>query len=308
MRLDFNVLWVDDQPDRITSQISPIERQMGEHGFQFKPVLCKTLEEVSNWLTDQIFNDEIDLILVDWDLGGGVWGQDAIRKVRESIPYKDVVFYSANANVDSLRRHAFENGLEGIYFSNREGLVGEVVGVFESLVKKVLDLDHTRGIVMGATSDIDFMIQETLVTLHDRLDENGRRSMLEIALARIEEKLADLNQKVAELKSTPALRTILKAHFIFSANDGLRLLSNVLDEAPFKETHGKYRPAVVAYMNDVVPDRNILGHQVLTPAGRPRAVIGRDGKEIEIQDMRDLRRRLLDLRKEFRALHLALKP
>jgi hypothetical protein len=32
MRIDFNVLWVDDQPDRIKAQIEAIERRMEAQG------------------------------------------------------------------------------------------------------------------------------------------------------------------------------------------------------------------------------------------------------------------------------------
>ena len=54
---------------------------------------------------------------------------------------------------------ASEAGIEGIYCAERENLPDEVIGVFESLIKKVLDLDHTRGIVMGGrvTSTIPSM-------------------------------------------------------------------------------------------------------------------------------------------------------
>ena len=60
--------------------------------------------------------------------------------------------YSANNDAKELRKLAFEANLEGVYCASRVELVDEVLGVFDSLVKKVLDLDHTRGIVMGATS------------------------------------------------------------------------------------------------------------------------------------------------------------
>jgi hypothetical protein len=72
MRLDFNVLWVDDQPDRIKAQIEAIERRMEAQGFLFKPTLCRSIDEVQQSVSNYIFTDEIDLILVDWDLGGGV--------------------------------------------------------------------------------------------------------------------------------------------------------------------------------------------------------------------------------------------
>src|SRR5580698_10169634 len=121
---------------------------MLEHGFEFRPRLCRSLEEVRAFLAsdEDVFTDAIDLILVDWDLGSGAHGEAAIAEIRDAIRYKDVVFYSAQNPAETLRELAFKTGLEGVYCTSREGLVEEVLGVFESLVKKVLDLDHTRGI------------------------------------------------------------------------------------------------------------------------------------------------------------------
>jgi hypothetical protein len=169
MRLDFNVLWVDDQPDAVTEQVTAIAAGMVDEGFEFRPILCQSLDETRDYLAGDVFSDEIDLVLVDWNLGRGVEGQEAIAAIRESIQYKDVVFYSGNNDVNELRRLAFDVGLEGIYCATRPVLVDEVLGVFESLVKKVLDLDHTRGIVMGATSDIDQMVVESVDAVHGKL-------------------------------------------------------------------------------------------------------------------------------------------
>jgi hypothetical protein len=37
MRLDFNVLWVDDQPEYVASQIKSIALKMAAEGFEFNP-------------------------------------------------------------------------------------------------------------------------------------------------------------------------------------------------------------------------------------------------------------------------------
>lgn len=168
MRLDFNVLWVEDQPGGVVAQGKAIGRNMAEEGFEFKPTMCTGLDEVQRRLSDDLFTDEVDLILVDWDLGKGVEGQTVITGIRERIPYKDVVFYSAVTDTKKLREASFSEGHEGVYFVHRNDLVDEVTSLFKSVVKKVLDLDHTRGIVMGATSDVDQMARECLLLAQDR--------------------------------------------------------------------------------------------------------------------------------------------
>jgi CheY-like chemotaxis protein len=306
MRLDFNVLWVDDQPERIASQIKAITKHMEEQGFEFKADVCKSIADVRVRIKKDVFSDEVDLILVDWDLGEALKGQDAIAEIRETAQYKEVVFYSAHSAPEQLRELAFNAKLEGIYCAARDGLVDEVIGVFDSLVKKVLDLDHTRGIVMGATSDIDNMVNECLTAMHGKLDDAGKRAMLEEAVERADERVRDLTKTVTKLRAATTIEEFFKAHMIFTANDRLRVLGRALDIEIFK-AHNSARAVVTEYRVKIVPRRNDLGHLVLVPEGKPQAVIDNEGKKINLEEMRELRRLILNLRSEFRKLLTALQ-
>lgn len=303
MRLDFNVLWVDDQPNAVNAQITRITTLMAGEGFSFNPTQCRTIDEVEALIAGDVFQDEVDLILVDWDLGGGVHGQDVIERIRQVAQYKDVVFYSAQTPAADLRRLAFDKGLEGIYCASREGLVDEVVGVFESLVKKVLDLDHTRGIVMGATSDIDHMIHSCLLHIEAKLDDAGKKVLVEQAIKRVQERVKDIAKQGEKLGAATNVTTILKAHMIFGANDRLRLLRSLLEA---DANHAQSVDTIKAYMEKVVPERNVLGHMVLAPEGRPQAVVNIEGTQINLDNMRTLRKTILGLREDFRALVGAL--
>lgn len=301
MRLDFNVLWVDDQPNRVDAQIKSIRRKMEDEGFDFNATLARSLAEVQESVGDSVFADQIDLILVDWDLGGQLQGQDAIAAIRESVPYKDIVFYSARNPVDELRRLAFEKGVEGIYCASRENLVEEVLGVFESLVKKVLDIDHTRGIVMGATSDIDNIVNECLVAIDRQLDEVGRSEMLDRALGYVEKRIKALNKTATSLKDAASWPDFLAAHMIFTSNDRLRVLAGALGSRS-QMHHHELRRSVVTYLQKVVPQRNHLGHAVLVPDGKALTLTDIRGRVISLEETRSLRRLILSLRSDFRRL------
>jgi hypothetical protein len=307
LRLDFNVLWVDDQPNAVNAQIERIKTQMESEGFNFRPTQCKSLTEVEARIAEDVFRDEVDLILVDWDLGGGVHGEDVIAKVREVAPYKDVVFYSADPSVAArLRELAFKKNLEGIYCTNREGLIEEVLGVFESLVKKVLDLDHTRGIVMGATSDIDHLVNTCLAQAHTKLDDEGKGRFIEEALRRIAEKVKNIAKQGEKIKKDPSVEALFKAHMLFTSDDRLRMLATILEMEAF-EAHAGATVTIKSYHEDVVPHRNVLGHMVLAPEGKPQAVETTEGKQVSLDEMRNLRKLILGLREDFRALADALK-
>ncbi|MDT7836266.1 hypothetical protein [Aquabacterium sp. OR-4] len=301
MRLDFNVLWVDDQPGSVGNQIKSIASQMAAEGFEFRPRQCTTLDQVNAAISEDVFTDEVDLILVDWDLGNGMHGEDAIERIREVVQYKDVVFYSGQSSVVELRQKAYEKQLEGVYCASREGLVDEVVGVFDSLIKKVLDLDHTRGIVMGATSDIDHMINTCLSLAHDKLDEGGKAKFIEEAMRRVTEQVENVTKQGEKLKKVPSVEALFKAHMLFTSDHRLRMLATVLGMDEFA-AHAAGVATVKSYREGVVHDRNTLGHAVLVPQGRPDSVVDDTGKVVDIAQMRELRKLILNLRAEFRAL------
>ena len=306
MRLDFNVLWVDDQPERIDSLIKRIAKQMEDEGFQFNATQCKSIAEVRKQIGSDVFSDEIDLIVVDWDLGGDVQGQDAIAAIRETVLYKDVVFYSARNPAEELRKLASDRGVEGIYCASREELVEEVLGVFESLVKKVLDLDHTRGIVMGATSDIDSMVNECLLAIDAQADEGGKEALLKQALGYVETKIKELTETAEKLRGVGSLPELFEAHLVFTAYDRLRILAGALNTKTL-ETHKAYRKSVTSYQQEVVPKRNVLGHVARVLQGETYVLADAKGNVISLNDTRKLRRLILALRADFRNLRSALQ-
>lgn len=306
MRLDFNVLWVDDQPDRVASQIKSISQKMAAEGFEFKPRQCTTMEQVEAAISEHVFIDEIDLILVDWDLGNNMHGEDAIDRIRQIVQYKDVVFYSGEATVTELRQKAFDKKLEGVYCASRPELIDEVVGVFESLIKKVLDLDHTRGIVMGATSDIDHIVNTCLALAHNKLNDEGKARFIEEAMKRVVDQVESIVKQGDKLKMAPSVEALFKAHMLFTSDNRLRMLASVLGMAEFA-AYADGVATVKSYREGVVRDRNNLGHAVLVPQGKSDSVINDAGNVVDIDQMRELRKLILGLRADFRALLEAMQ-
>jgi hypothetical protein len=295
MRLDFNVLWVDDQPASVAAQITSIKSKMAAEGFDFKPRQCMTIAEVESVIHE-----------VDWDLGNEMHGEDAIERIRQIVQYKDVVFYSGQATALELRTKVYERQLEGVYCAGRAELVTEVIGVFESLIKKVLDLDHTRGIVMGATSDIDYMVKTCLAVAHDKLDEAGKVDLIRDALRRVQKKVDSLTKQGQKLQAAQNMEDIFKAHMLFTSDDRLRMLGNILERAEYT-SYSAGVATVNSYREGVVRERNTLGHAVLVPQGKPSSVIDDVGNTVDIEKMRELRKLILNLRADFRSLLDAMR-
>ena len=279
---------------------------MASEGFKFNARKCTSLGDLDTVIAENVFTDEVDLILVDWDLGNNTHGEDAIARIRQTVQYKDVVFYSSLTPVADLRQLVFNNGLEGIYCARKEDLVPEVIGVFESLVKKVLDLDHTRGIVMGATSDIDHLVNTCLSQAHTKLDDEGKAKFIEEALRRIADKVKNVVKQGEKITNDPSVEALFKAHMLFTSDDRLRMLATILEMEVFG-AHAGAKVTIKSYREDVMPERNVLGHMVLAPEGKPQSVETTEGKQVSIDEMRALRKLILGLREDFRTLAEGLK-
>jgi hypothetical protein len=64
---------------------------------------------------------------------------------------------------------------------------------------------------------------------------------------------------------------------------------------------------VKSYREGVVHDRNTLGHAVLVPQGKPDSVVDDAGKVVDMAQMLELRKLILGLRADFRALLNAMQ-
>lgn len=302
MRLDFNVLWVEDQPDAVQAQIEKITRLIGDEGFRLRVKFAGSVHEAASLLSSEIFGDHIDLILMDYDLGPGPKGDEGLLQVRKIFPFKDIVFYSSRA--PDLLRLVAEKQAQGVFSSARQDLPDSVLGVFEALVKKVLDIDHSRGIVLGATSDIDNYVNDCLVAMFDSGDEPFRQSALSNIVGRMVAIRKRFDEGAKSIEAAKHVSDVLDFYSIYTSNDRLTLLRKLLDVS------GRYRiqsDSIKKYISETIPKRNILAHVRARQTEFSRKLFDSAGKELSIEDMKKLRRDLIDVQEMFEALASALK-
>ncbi|HRK67573.1 MAG TPA: response regulator [Hyphomonas sp.] len=296
MRLDFRVLWIDDQPDAAREYHESLRLYALNEGFEAVAQYVRTLEEARALVSDHVFKDNIDLIFVDYDLGRGQGNEGTLSEIRHALPYKDIVFYSS-LSAEKLREHAYQQGAEGVFCASRDILNDVANNIFDSLIKKVLDIDHSRGIVMGATSDIDAIVTECLHTVHANAPDEKKVAMATAVLERLSVRVEEFQAKLGELKSAPDFAALLELHEMFNASMRLRFLMEHLKEEGTDE-HKTLRKQVGKYNNDVPPKRNKLGHVRLVADGSARSLKGRD-QSVTLEELKELRRELLTYRSAF---------
>lgn len=297
MRLDFNVLWVEDQPHNVKTQRDRIEYLLRKEGFRFQAQFATTIQGAVECLQDEIYGDNIDLVLMDYDLGTGGKGDDGLIEVRNNFRFKDIVFYSSGAS--DLLRLVAEKRVQGVFCSTRNELPDTVDGVFEALIKKVLDLDHSRGIVMGASSDIDYRVYQCLIHSFDLGDDRHKQLAFNSIQQDINKKFKRLREVSNNIAKIQHVSELNKKNFsgIYSASDKLFLLQRLLKT---DESNKESVNRIENYKQNTIPKRNQLAHtQVINGPGFSRKLVDDKGTELKIGDMRALRQELLAIQDHF---------
>lgn len=303
MRLDFNLLWVENQQDLVQSQREKLERNVRAQGFRLQVKYVDTVEAAVECLADDVYSDHIDLILMDYDLGPGKKGDEGLIEVRARIPYRDVVFYSSQAG--DLNAMVLKQGVQGVFCSTRDDLPDTAFGVFEGLVKKVIDIDHSRGIVMGTTSDIDHYVMDALVDAFDGSDAETQKTVLAQIQKDVEKIREKFTASIAAIQAAKHPSDLFDHYGTYTSVDRLQLLRKILKA---KADAGGWDPKLVAYIDNTIPKRNMLAHVRVVVNGFIRKLVNRKGEEHTSAHMTRLRLDLLQHHEEFEQLSQTLKP
>jgi len=284
MRLDFNVLWVEDQKDRVMAQCEQIDLLIRKEGFRLQVEFASSIEQANRFLSDNsIYGDHIDLVLMDYDLGAGGKGDDGLVEVRNKFPYKDIVFYSSQT--DALLEMVSNKRVQGVFCSPRDDLPDTVVGLFEALVKKVLDIDH--------------YVNDCLTTSFDNSDEILQKGTLNVVARHVKEKTKSFQKELERVNAVKHVSELQEFHNVYTSNDRLRLLKNVLKD---DESHQDSVQAITNYLDITVPKRNQLAHVRVKIEGFSRKLFDKNNNELTSEQMKSLRQELLKHQEHFEKL------
>jgi len=276
MRLDFNILWVEDQPDEIKHSIRAVEAGLKEMGFLLNVIPAKGFNEVQKLMKDGLEDDAVDLILVDFDLGySGGNGGDAAKEIRERFQHREMAFYSGKSPGD-LRQIAAKNKIDGVYFVPRTGIEDDLIPIIENILRKVLDISHMRGIVMAETSELDYYIGMGLVSAFENLDTVQKEKICNKSIETIRKRYAEQTEKLDALCSISDYSALLGESLLMTARDKSRSLIRLIKAANDLENKNKHKKAIVDYQDNFQNIRNILAHGMVVKENGQRVFKGHD--------------------------------
>lgn len=168
MNLTYKVLWIEDEGDFIESfAIDALRTYIEDQGFDPEIEFRMAPDEIKRDVNGALY----DLMIVDYNIAeDNFHGSDLIRQVRDTNCLTEVIFYSQDPT--QLRNIAARDKLEGVFFSgrDRDQLLRKIEDVFDLTVRKVVDVENMRGIVMSGVAEVDHLVSDVIRAVHKNLD------------------------------------------------------------------------------------------------------------------------------------------
>lgn len=228
MKINYEILWFEDQPDKLEHDLEAIRGYLWESGFSMEVDMRKMLtDDDVDEIVDKISNyNKYDMIIFDYDLGGSPKGSEIARRLRAEV-YTDMIFYSGK-EPESLRKILFDTKVDGVFIVDRRDLAEQIEPILEDHIKKACDVNGIRGIVMDETSRFDRLLREKC----EKALAGARAEELERVrkdLVRRIIKSAASRQKMAEKITCPI--SALADHYVSDFNLVRHRLANLMADA-----------------------------------------------------------------------------
>ncbi len=164
MRLDYNVLWIDNdlpgyedrgEVDSLRSYISDLGFRPGIHTLLGDDGLAAALDE-----------HRFDLIVSDYNLDS-TDGVAVVQSIRDRDNQTEILFYTAK--VGSTTSEELRDKLKNIdrisIHLGRETLIAKIESTIDLTVERLIELTATRGLITSETSELDVLIREIVLYL-----------------------------------------------------------------------------------------------------------------------------------------------
>ncbi len=154
MKIDFSILWVDDNKDFVESLRPQLNRWMDGHGLGL----------TIHWHSGEagVYADlaklEIELIVLDYKLKGGKKGDAIISEIREKGFFEDIIFYTT----DDIPNDIFTVPPDGVFFVARGDAKDRIKDLISVKIRRASDLATLRGWIVADSIELEAIMGRVL--------------------------------------------------------------------------------------------------------------------------------------------------
>lgn len=291
MKLEYKVLWFEDQFEHIEGDVERVKEYVRSFGFEPNfvhkdKISSSEIESLSAALDNY---NPYDLIIFDYDLGSGSeTGLDIAHHLRNKI-YTDMVFYSGQIPRE-LRRVLYEKEVDGVFIVHRDDFYDDIERIIEDHIKRMSDINNVRGVVMSATSAMDIDLREITAALIE-LDPNNLPSVLANLKRRLER---DYKNKLECADKIICAKTAILDHSATTFENVRITLQDILNSNPDLKALIEQNSVV----HQVQQERNRLAHHKENLTDDGKMFLGPLDKQIEynFEKFKNIRLSLLQAR------------
>jgi DNA-binding NarL/FixJ family response regulator len=298
MNLSYSILWFDDDKDFFDSlPKEPIETEIASWGFSPKIFPVHNATEFNQYTPFEKF----DMIVVDFNLGNER-GDKFIKDVRDQKVFTEIIFYSTSESSE-LWKAVHDHQLEGVFVTNKRGIEQKLLRVALQSVRKVLDLENMRGIVMSEVGDLDALLEEIFKRAMQGIAPEQQRNIFD----RFHEKTSEQNKEfmgaLSAFKEAPSIDGLLH---LSDSDKRWQSFNRV------KKHHNllKNNRLTGDYQKDILSPRNFLAHGVPERKTDGSFLFRHKGKEYTFDDgvSQTLRKKILEYKSAFTEIAEILEP
>lgn len=256
MKLDYNIVWIDDKSDTrpFQSMKQSVNKYVDEQFFNCSIQVFEDFDEFKDSFDDKLV---YDLIITDLSLSNDTTGKQVIDFVRENKHnHTEIFFYSANKNIREINLVNF-NRITFFQLSteNYRELENEIKDLIALTIQKFQHIVAMRGMIMHETSSLDSQMLDIIKIALKNKDVN----FSELSVQIYDELNGLYNQKidfVNECRTKSNFKELTKDNFVFSAEYKIKTLGQILNSLQKEDFSGKYKSEI----NSI---RNKFAHAIL---------------------------------------------
>jgi CheY-like chemotaxis protein len=280
MKLEYRILWFDDDQDLVNDYKPDLERFLEELGFS--PRIDHFLDGRD---LEKLLLRNYDLIMTDLNLGEHETGQKLIEKIRSNQIYTEVLFYSGNDHeINEIMEK--EKWVERVSVAvGIENLTPKARDLIRLTVIKFQDINAMRGMVMAETSDLDVTMKDVIFCLLNSFGEgNSEKHKVEL----LQKVIVNRKERLAALEeiSVAHFDSIIKELTSYDRFCAIKRLVKSKQKDIGPEPFSKTKSILDGYNEEIINKRNILAHAKETENEYGVRVVKSDltGCEITIDD------------------------
>jgi hypothetical protein len=298
MKLNFSILWFDDNEAYLDSlDTEDLESEILSWGFTPVIDLVSTPEDFNAHSPFEHY----DLIIVDQNLEGYPDGENFIADLRGHEVFTEVIFYTAG-NASKLWDGIRDKELEGIFVTTKGNEQAKIALVGQQSIRKILDLENMRGIVMAEVGELDHQLAEILHVGISSLESEQQNTIFTKFHTKMLANQSTHEKILEEFKQSPKVESML------SLCDSSKQWQNF---NRLKKQHAELKKdnPVGNYEQEILWPRNFLAHGRPTKEADGSFTFSFQGKKFAFNDevSRDLRHTIVRYKEGFAKIFNLLK-